>query len=326
MTCCVGIDEAGYGPNLGPLMIAATVWRAPAARRTDPFALLAESLGAAAGRTAGGRPLVMIEDSKVVYGAGRGLEVLEQSVLAALGNTGRYGSADLPAKWQALWQRLAPSARRDLKKIPWYRHFDAEVPRAALRSDVDAARGLLKECLRQARITLFDCQARAIFAQTFNRQVARCGSKGQALSQWTVRLMRLATERLPDERILVFCDKHGGRNQYAGLLKAEFPGTLIQVVRESRQESVYRWQADNHHLEARFVANGERYLPTALSSMVAKMLRESAMQAFNAFWCQRLPDLKPTAGYPRDAQRFRDQIRHIQQQEAIPDDWLWRCR
>ena len=25
----IGTDEAGYGPNLGPLVISATVWEAP---------------------------------------------------------------------------------------------------------------------------------------------------------------------------------------------------------------------------------------------------------------------------------------------------------
>ena len=27
MTLVIGTDEAGYGPNLGPLVVAATAWR-----------------------------------------------------------------------------------------------------------------------------------------------------------------------------------------------------------------------------------------------------------------------------------------------------------
>ena len=27
MTIVIGTDEAGYGPNLGPLVVAATAWR-----------------------------------------------------------------------------------------------------------------------------------------------------------------------------------------------------------------------------------------------------------------------------------------------------------
>ena len=31
MTLVIGTDEAGYGPNLGPLAVAATVWHVAAA-------------------------------------------------------------------------------------------------------------------------------------------------------------------------------------------------------------------------------------------------------------------------------------------------------
>ena len=45
-------------------------------------------------------------------------------------------------------------------------------------------------------------------------------------------------------------------------------------------------------------------MPAALASMTSKYLRELAMRAFNEFWCGRVHDLAPTAGYPRDARRF----------------------
>ena len=51
-----------------------------------------------------------------------------------------------------------------------------------------------------------------------------------------------------------------------------------------------------------------------------------AMRAFNEFWCERVPNLRPTAGYPVDARRFRHEIREVQQSLDMPDDWLWRTR
>jgi hypothetical protein len=50
------------------------------------------------------------------------------------------------------------------------------------------------------------------------------------------------------------------------------------------------------------------------------------MQAFNAFWNQYLPDLKPTAGYPVDAKRFKNEIESVQRQLGIEDRILWRSR
>jgi hypothetical protein len=50
------------------------------------------------------------------------------------------------------------------------------------------------------------------------------------------------------------------------------------------------------------------------------------MKAFNEFWQQRVSDLKPTAGYPLDARRFKQEIAVAQAALAIPDDTFWRTR
>jgi hypothetical protein len=72
MTLVVGTDEAGYGPNLGPLVIAATLWdvAGPAA---EAEAILA---AASAALDDPGR------DSKQVYRGGSGWAALEHGALA----------------------------------------------------------------------------------------------------------------------------------------------------------------------------------------------------------------------------------------------------
>ena len=57
--------------------------------------------------------------------------------------------------------------------------------------------------------------------------------------------------------------------------------------------------------------------------MFAKYLRELAMIAFNQFWQRHVPNLRPTAGYPVDAKRFRREIRTHQRQLHITDQMLW---
>ena len=76
----------------------------------------------------------------------------------------------------------------------------------------------------------------------------------------------------------------------------------------------------------RFTAKVDAFVPSAVASIAAKYLRELAMQAFNTYWCERLPDLKPTAGYPADARRFKREIAQLQAAEAISDRSLWRNR
>jgi hypothetical protein len=75
-----------------------------------------------------------------------------------------------------------------------------------------------------------------------------------------------------------------------------------------------------------FQVNGERFFPTALASMTAKYLRELSMRAFNDFWRAHLPELKPTAGYYRDAWRFKKEIAAKQRELKIDDHVLWRSR
>ncbi len=123
----------------------------------------------------------------------------------------------------------------------------------------------------------------------------------------------------------IICDKHGGRNYYGPLLQQRFPETLIEVRGESRARSVYRWRRGEQNVEAHFCAGGERHLPVALASMVSKYLREVAMLAFNRFWSLKLPDLRPTAGYPTDARRFRREIAQAQREMGLEDGVLWRA-
>ena len=90
----------------------------------------------------------------------------------------------------------------------------------------------------------------------------------------------------------------------------------------SAQERKVALSAGRHRATAEIAI----FLPVALASMTSKYLREAAMRPFNEFWCARVPGLKPTAGYPVDSRRFKQQIAAVQQELAIDDQILWRSR
>ena len=117
---------------------------------------------------------------------------------------------------------------------------------------------------------------------------------------------------------------HGGRNFYTALLQHHFSEHWIQPVFESHAESHYEWGADDQRMRVTFCMQGERFMPTALASMAAKYFRELAMRAFNEFWCARIPNLRPTAGYYGDSSRFKREIDAMQRELAIDDHVLWR--
>lgn len=304
------MDEAGYGPNLGPLVVAATAWRAPAGAELDD---LLEPIVA---RTPSRDDRLLIADSKAVYQPGGGLAKLERAVYTALGPV---------TSWGALVERLGADPNQARHALPWHAGFDPPLPQDANSEELTNLAGRWDAVCRDSKVGRTRLAARLVFPDEFNRLVAEHGTKGAALSFISLGLAR----RLFDETVaadqpceLVF-DKHGGRNRYGELIQEHFSEGWIETREESRPSSEYRL---GDHLAFRFRSGGEEELPVALASMTAKLLRELSMQALNAFWRGHLPGLKPTAGYPVDAKRFKAAIAAKQAELGITDQVLWRER
>ena len=323
MAYLIGTDEAGYGPNLGPLLISASVWQVPDGLQSDQLYrhlddVIAATLQAAA---QDGRPRVAMADSKRLYQSGQGVGGLEKGVLAALALLGRR-----PRSWAETWLALAPDSADRRRTIPWYADFDVPVPVDVDPDQLDAAIAALADGLQQAGVRLVELRSRAIFEHDFNQAVDDHGSKGEALSRATLDLVAEVAASLDHGPIQIVCDKHGGRNCYVRLLVRPFPEWLIEVRGESRQRSIYCFGPDQRRIEIRFEAKAESHLPTALASMASKYLRELAMRALNDFWQRLIPGLVATAGYPRDARRFKADIAAVQAGLGIDDRMVWRSR
>lgn len=319
----VGTDEAGYGPNLGPLVISATVWELPDGLCCDDLAarLAAVIVSTPAEMPQDGRPCVAIGDSKVLYQSGKGLQHLERGLWVAMGLLGHA-----PSTWRGVWQLLAPEALDHHPAAPWYADYDTTVPLDVDPAPLPSLAAALGAALEGHGIRLAAIRSRAVFPDAFNRLIHQYGSKGTALSRVTLDLAAEVLAPLATGPITVICDKHGGRNRYSELLTADFPDSLIEIYAEGRECSRYRFGPPQRRVEFRFQTKAESYLPTALASMASKYLRELAMRAWNQFWCSRIAGLQPTAGYPEDAKRFRADIAALQAELGIGDELLWRER
>ena len=315
----IGTDEAGYGPNLGPLVISATAWEVPdGVGNVDLFERLAGVVSPKPVRKNG--PRVAMADSKSLYKPGKGLRNLELGLWAAL------AALDLmPRSWRDLWRNLAPGSLDRMRSVPWYADYDEPTPIDCEAEQCAAAAETLRAGLADAGVKLIAVRSRAVFEEEFNSLVERYGTKGTALSRQTLALAAEIIESLPPGPVSMVCDKHGGRNRYGPLLSKQFPEWLIEIRGEGRQRSSYRFGPADRRVEVCFRTKAEACLPAALASMASKYLRELAMRAVNEFWRRRLPELRPTAGYPLDAKRFRADIAEEQQRLHIEDRLLWRC-
>jgi hypothetical protein len=109
---------------------------------------------------------------------------------------------------------------------------------------------------------------------------------------------------------------------YEGMIARELPGCEVVALAESGERSRYRVrEAGDGGKEAivQFMPEAESaHLPVALASMIAKLVRELAMARFNRYWCTRMPELKPTAGYYGDAGRWlKDAAGVISREERV---------
>lgn len=319
MAYLIGTDEAGYGPNLGPLVISATVWRVPdKSLRRDLYETLADCVHLAPSECQGNGK-VPIADSKKLYQPGHGLNALELGVLTALAAIGARVS-----RWREVFRLLDESGADAVAGVPWHRDYDLELPCAVTREQLEAAARCFMEGLHRAGVSLVAMRSAVIFPAHWNDLLDQHESKGAALSHCTLGLVRELLAMLAPAPALVVCDKHGGRNRYGPLLQHFFPDAFVESRGEGRAVSVYRWGPPATRTEVQFVAKGESFLPSALASMTSKYLRELAMLAFNDFWGKQKPGLRPTAGYPGDASRFHREICDLTHSLGIADRQLWR--
>ncbi len=320
MAFYIGTDEAGYGPNLGPLTITGTLWQVPEPD-IELYPLLEEVVS---DRIIEGR--LAIADSKALYQSTGTIKALETSVLAVL-----YAQTDqMPSDWRKLMQIACSEDHLECEAESWIAGQQLTLPLAA---DIEAIKELgqrFRIACGKAEVELLRINCCPIFPSNFNRGIDEYGNKASLLSSVTMslasELKAFAFGHDTDSCLKIVCDKHGGRSRYAGLCSEFLTEEFIWVKEEGIDISAYRWSENSRDVSASFVARGESFLPTALASMVSKYVREVFMELWNRFWRLKVPNLKPTKGYPLDAKRFKREIASVQETLGIADESIWRKR
>src|SRR5262245_30812028 len=162
MVFVLGTDEAGYGPNLGPLCIAASAWQLPDDAPSD--GLYDRLASVVASKLAEGCQKVKIADSKVLYKAAGTLHLLERGVLVALACVD-----GMPARWRDIWFALDSDSVLQIAGCPWHDDFDEPLPLHATHDEIRiAARDLLTGC-HSADARLVELQSAILFPAAYNQ-------------------------------------------------------------------------------------------------------------------------------------------------------------
>ena len=330
MPYLIGTDEAGYGPNLGPLTITGTLWQ-NLSGQTCLYDILNGVIKPAPDRKSDNR--LVVADSKVVYkssGSIKNLETTVLSFLAAISNlpknskSTKVGVADIPQNVASLLRLACPTSDEQfLETLPAYDFSAITLPLKANRDEICENANRLREAQATAKVYLQSIHCQPVFPTQFNAGLASYGNKATLLSNQTLEIVANLKSKTDDDLEIV-CDKHGGRSKYAGLIKTHLTDQLISTGVETKACSDYSFSDQQRDVVVRFQAGGESFMPTALASMVSKYVREVFMKAWNQFWIDQLPNLKPTKGYPLDAKRFKTEINDFQNQLGIADVDVWR--
>jgi len=316
VTVIAGIDEAGYGPVLGPLAVSAAAFEMDGERRSEPDEPWRRLTGCVSRSGRGGG--MRVADSKALY-SGRGpLAPLELPVLAfAATLTGGIHPASVEALCGSL---LSERCRASLEEHPWYAPRGERLPLEASCAELAARcaqRGVRPRLLA----------GRALAEGAYNRRVARTGNKAAVLLELVAELLVQTRAAAGSAPLVVFVDRLGGRRDYRPLLTDAFPGAWLWEQDSSPREQRYRLEGLAGPTEIRFrVKADSSCFAVAVASMTGKYLRELFMRRFNAYWQAIDTHVPETSGYHADAGPFLEATRRHRRRLGVGDGQIVRCR
>jgi len=305
-----GIDEAGYGPLLGPLIVSRAVFAIPKLPADSDPPRLWQRLSKVVCRELTKRNgRIAVNDSKKLTTPASGVKHLELGCLAFAALAGHQ-----PETLDHWLDCLGETCHGELDHMPWYAPCDERpwqpLPQSMTAGEVAIARGMLGRTCKRIGVDVPNLGAAVVFEDRFNRMVAATRSKASTSFTFVAEHLRYVWDNFGEHRPTVVIDRQGGRTHYRERLAETVPEASITVQDESAQLAAYRLRQDHRGMTVRFEPGADgSHMPVALASMISKYTREMLMARFNAYFQTHAPDVAPTAGYAQDGKRFLEAIR-----------------
>ncbi|HEY4687459.1 MAG TPA: hypothetical protein VIH20_04540 [Candidatus Subteraquimicrobiales bacterium] len=325
----VGIDENGFGPIVGPLVVTAAVFELK-----EPYtqSYLWDRLRAVISKTTQEFPeKITVYNSKEVFKSKlpKSYKVLESTVLN-------------------FFELLSD------RKAKEFREFIGEVSLGACECVEDAAEDAafelchninlslplwtdnkaishqkrLKEELAKAEIKALKVKSLIVCPGQFNSYLNRTDSKFHLnwlqfgkLIRWVIETV-LKTSGTQSQDIAFPCGKIGGQKNYLSYLKHGFFKNFdIKRLVEKKEISTYHLSSDVLDFNLSFIESGDIYhFPIALASLFGKYIREVFMHHQNQVFKGWDSSVKPASGYRNSSTKiFIKDTEDLRKRMGLPD-------
>lgn len=290
----VGIDEAGYGPQLGSLVVSAVVLELPDTmlikhhplpKITCPWKTLSNIISKNKSRAK-----VTVCDSKALYHPAKGLKELEKTALVF----------------------------RRLIEPDYCNHNELSLPLSADNNEINKFTQILRTELNNNSIGFCEAKVSIIKPSDFNDGIRRLRNKADFLWEVSGGLIKHCVDKYNSNNMLVIrAGKQGGRNYYFSHLQRLFTDKIVHPMEQGFNNSSYIINTKPPFNASRpfgrgspkatisFIKDGDASeFVIALASIFSKYYRELSMLKLNRFFRSHIPSLEPTSGYPTDSKRF----------------------
>lgn len=323
-TIVCGVDEAGLGPLLGPLVMG---WTALLVNQPGdcPWEQLPDLVSRDPKMD---KQRLIVGDSKQVFSRNpRGRARLETTALVADALV-RPGQDPAGSAGEFLAGPLGPEPAV-FERHPWYASAPERLPLWSDRGRIQLRTAALERGLAERGWKLLDAGVRCVPAGELNECLARTATKAEASWTYTLAILRRMFAVAQTDQLHVHVDRLGGRMRYGSILAQGLPEATVSVLEESKARSRYQLAPRRSNapgsMEVCFLEKGDRHhFVTALASCLAKYARELSMEGFNRHFAERQAGLAPTAGYTTDGRRWLSEAEDTLRREGVDRGCLVR--